>query len=257
MPARLVPCERCAGQLGSFPARHPQGLLGAHVVERELFRARVRRDRGRCLEGPARSGGGSGGGSTSSAVVTIENRTLRNCAENALVISMLMLSAMNCRRLLQSVVSASRHVLAWHTEQKRRLRSARESLSWLRKQILDGLTKHTSGGLAALASRHALEECGFLMPNGVVHRRTPRSWLRTSSPCTSRSWPYAIPQRGRRVACTTSRGPCRWRCVCAARRPLRGPPRAPRGTTTFGRSPTPSRTALPRSAFSTSGLSRS
>lgn len=70
---------------------------------------------------------GEGGGSTNSGRVSVKDRTLRSCLQNALVTSvMFMGDAMNKRRL-EVFAAVSEHLRRWHGAQSVMLRSSEKS----------------------------------------------------------------------------------------------------------------------------------
>lgn len=136
-------------------------LKGKKLVQRLVLRP------GQAEEVP------EGGGTTSNSVVTVEDRSLRNCAESSMVISIVMLGDYHNRRLLQCIVAASKHVVVWHTKQNRQLRSAPDSLAWLKHEVSVGFMNHISDGLSVLESRQTMEECGFLAATRSVTPEDP------------------------------------------------------------------------------------
>ena len=62
-------------------------------------------------------------GTTARTQPGVEDRTLRGCTQNAVAISVYMLSDLANRRKTQCIVTGSLPLLAWHTSQSRKLRS--------------------------------------------------------------------------------------------------------------------------------------
>ena len=64
-----------------------------------------------------------GNNSTSSARLAIDDRTLRACAQNAVAISVMMLSDPKNKRLVSMIYHFSLPLLQWHTAQNKAQRS--------------------------------------------------------------------------------------------------------------------------------------
>ena len=78
-----------------------------------------------------------GGGQTSGRL-TVEDRSLKGACQNAVVLSVMMLSEDSNLRLMNSVLSVGLVVKSCHTEQVKELRSVDGSQAWLTRQIAEG-----------------------------------------------------------------------------------------------------------------------
>ena len=104
--------------------------------------------------------------STSEQKINIEDRSFRNCLQNALVVSMLFLSDLLNKRKLQCFVKVSTVLRKWHGRQNTDLRSCQASVKWYREQLAGGFMQHVLEILDSVVGDAALIDCGFCMgPN--------------------------------------------------------------------------------------------
>lgn len=108
---------------------------------------------------------GEGGGSTSSALVSLEDRSVRSCLQNALVISCLFLQDPLNRRKMQIIVGVGAHLELWHGHQSRDLRSGPASLEFMLQQVVQGrFFDHINNMLLAPSDESLLLDAGFVIP---------------------------------------------------------------------------------------------
>lgn len=128
------------------------------------------------LRGTEREEQEEGGATTSAVKVGFEQKTLRAVAANAVAISVMVLSDYGVRRTVLIITKAAQHLLSWHTEQARALRSAEACCAWMQAQADGEVVKHVWEGLAYLSSEKALEDCDFARPTkelpGVASNET-------------------------------------------------------------------------------------
>lgn len=107
-----------------------------------------------------------GVGSTCSNRISIEDRSLRSCMQNALAISVCFLQdSLNFRRL-NVIVAACLPVKEWHGRQSAKLRSAEASLEFMLSEFgnMEFFT-HVHEVLGVTSSFSALERCEFTIPH--------------------------------------------------------------------------------------------
>eukprot|EP00969_Alexandrium_andersonii_P330991 14630005-Alexandrium_andersonii.AAC.1 len=73
--------------------------------------------------------------STDSRRISLGDRSLRSCCQNAVAISVMTLMEPQHRRTLQIISILGSPLDAWHTTQNRKLRSCPESSEWLLGQL--------------------------------------------------------------------------------------------------------------------------
>ncbi len=83
-----------------------------------------------------------GGGSTSSTRLCFEDRATMTFAQNAVVCSVVMLSNLDNRRIVETICLAAAPVLDWHTVQAGRLKDAISNEEWVLAQLEGDLMKH-------------------------------------------------------------------------------------------------------------------
>lgn len=138
--------ERC------FLALEMDFLRGKQCVDRLV---KLRLDSG--------AAGNAAPGAAPTAAVTVDDKMLRGCQVNAVVISVFMLQEESNRRLVTGVVECGKAVRAWHVEQNRLLRSAEGAEEWVRSQVRprEGYLAHVIEIVQALSTPLRLERCGF------------------------------------------------------------------------------------------------
>lgn len=99
-------------------------------------------------------------GGTIGKRVTIEDRSLKSCATNAVVISCLLLGSPDNKRILASIVQASQHVKEWHGHQNRTLRSTEASQRWLCEAASGQYMVHVESVIGDFESFGALQAVG-------------------------------------------------------------------------------------------------
>lgn len=99
---------------------------------------------------------------TASNALTIEARSLRGCAANAVAISALMLSDANNRRIVHGIVGLTIKVREWHVQQNRQLRDATACCAWTAAQAHLDFMQHVVDIVDSLQEQRMLEAAGFL-----------------------------------------------------------------------------------------------
>ena len=108
---------------------------------------------------------GEGGGSTASDRITIEDRSLRSCLQNALVVSVMFLQDRTNKQRMVIVVGVAQHLRKWHGHQSSFLRSCANALQWMEEQV--GKNKFSSMPTPSSLRRQALPS--WTMPCSVFH----------------------------------------------------------------------------------------
>lgn len=110
--------------------------------------------------------------STCSTRVTVDEKALRSCCQNSLVISVAMLGDGHHNVLVRMILAIAGPVEAWHSEQNSTLRSAGASASWLLVQLKGGFMNHIHQILEKLSKVAVLEHCKFELPgqDAPLHR---------------------------------------------------------------------------------------
>ena len=111
---------------------------------------------------------GEGGGSTSNKV-TVEDRSLKSCCQNSVVLSTILLNDHCNFRLCHIILTIAGAVKDWHTVQTKELRSNAMNLQWFYNQFVGGdYYKHVCHCVEKLNSVGALERCGFFTTHEAV-----------------------------------------------------------------------------------------
>ena len=96
--------------------------------------------------------------------VTVEDRSLNNAYQNAVVLSTLLLADHNNYRLCQVFFAVGQPLKDWHSAQSRDLTSCAASLTFLYDQVVDGaFYKSVCAIIGTLFSVATLERCGFIV----------------------------------------------------------------------------------------------
>ena len=97
-----------------------------------------------------------------SGVLAVEGRSLKAACQNAVVLSVLLLTDTFNERLVHIILSTNSVIKAWHAEQSLSLRSCQSSVPWLKLQFVEGkYVGHCCDILAKLQSTSCMEKCGF------------------------------------------------------------------------------------------------
>ena len=99
---------------------------------------------------------------TNPARLTLEDRSLRSCAQNAVVISVLTLSDPVNKKIVEMVVKGSDPVVRWHEHQNQFLRQASHTKIWLLEQMGGDYMKHVKDVVRCLVDPALLHSVGFL-----------------------------------------------------------------------------------------------
>lgn len=100
--------------------------------------------------------------STGGAARTVDDRTLKSCCQNSLVVAVMFLSEASNFRALCMGTAAAQPVLAWHTEQSRLNRDVHTSCEWMRSQVESKFMEQVCQVYLVLENEEALKQCGFL-----------------------------------------------------------------------------------------------
>ena len=103
-----------------------------------------------------------GGGSTSAKKRTFEQRAVANCCQNAVAISVALLSEESNERILLIVGQLTGVVLDWHLVQNKANRNAEGCCKWLREQAGGGYMAHVNKVAQCLRNANMLDRCGFI-----------------------------------------------------------------------------------------------
>ena len=101
--------------------------------------------------------------STDSRRVSLDDRTLRSCCQNAVAISVLTLMESQHRRTAQIIATCGAPLDAWHTTQNRVLRSSEATSKWLLGQLAGAYMENVAEFLKKLSDVSALAETGFFV----------------------------------------------------------------------------------------------
>ena len=103
----------------------------------------------------------SGERASTSKTTTIDEKAVRKCCENALVISVLVLQDDHHYRVAQIMACAAAVLKRWHTDQNKILRCSGGSLKFWTDQVEGGYLTHVNDCLDVLFNMQALHDCGF------------------------------------------------------------------------------------------------
>lgn len=105
------------------------------------------------------AGEGEPKATTDSARFQLDEKALRSCCQNSLVIAISMLGERTNNLLVRSILAVSAPVEAWHQVQNSTLRSAGESVPWMVGQLKGGFDGHIVKILQVLTTPSLLEFC--------------------------------------------------------------------------------------------------
>lgn len=127
--------------------------LGAMVLKRDAAEA---------------AEGGERACSTGGNRPCVEEAVVRSCSQNAVVISMLMLSDHTNMRFCRILATVESPLLEWHGEQNRETRQASSSHQWYKQQVLGGYQAHLAGNLRLLETPAALQNARFVLTPDAI-----------------------------------------------------------------------------------------
>jgi hypothetical protein len=131
------------------------------ALELDMLKGRKFLDKVTLKPGAAES---IGVGSTCPTGIQLEDRTLRDCAGNAIVLRVMTLAEESHRQVCVQLAVLSMPFKTWHTSQNRDLRSVGKTEEWLIDQIANGgFTKHLQEFIGFLSDRGALVKCGYFV----------------------------------------------------------------------------------------------
>ena len=103
-------------------------------------------------------------GGTHPKHLQVDDRVLRKCCANAVVISVLTLDDANNKRVVKAVVEVQRPLNDYHTLQNRTCRSGPECSEWLVGQTTGEYDKHLCNFVRLLSNVDVLIDAGFTLP---------------------------------------------------------------------------------------------
>lgn len=117
------------------------------------------------IKGDAADGATNGerSGSTTSGRPTVDEAAVRSCAQNAVVISQLMLNSRANERYCLLLRSVGQVLKQWHTSQNRKLRSSDGARQWVVDEVSGGYMRHITDFLGILSNIDSLQEGMFAM----------------------------------------------------------------------------------------------
>ena len=98
---------------------------------------------------------------TDSAKSDAVEKALRCSAQNAIVLSTLILDDYRNCRLVRCIVAGSAHWHAWHQHQNRTQRSSADSLKWMVDQLQGDFGRTNAGTFSVLQDKQSLENIDF------------------------------------------------------------------------------------------------
>ena len=114
-----------------------------------------------------------GEGGRTSSVLAIEDRSLKSACQNAIVLSVLMLSDSFNQRLVSIVLCVGSPLKRWHVGQSKQLRDNKASFTFMKEQIIQGkYMAHVEEMMVGLTSCTNMEECGFVTEPGLKQALT-------------------------------------------------------------------------------------
>ena len=104
---------------------------------------------------------GENSGSTTAARHSIDEKVLRSCAQNAVAISVMVLSESLNLRLAQIMNMVGKLLKPWHGHQNKVLRDAKGSVAFWCEQSRSGYLGHVNGFIDGLGDMYGLQLCQF------------------------------------------------------------------------------------------------
>ena len=98
--------------------------------------------------------------------VQVDARAIRAAAQNAVVVTVLLLQQSTHRRLLQMIVDSAMPVTMWHGVQNRACRDVAKGADWAVGQVTGDFMEHISLVMGALVDEAAATRCGFAIAGG-------------------------------------------------------------------------------------------
>ena len=112
--------------------------------------------------------GEAGGPTTPSSGLVIEDKTLRSFADEAICLSIALLSDYNNKRLVEIFLSSTVHVLQWRSEMSRATKSTQDTLEFLTAQAAGGFMSSIRRGVLQLNSLQFLQRAHFEIPTATT-----------------------------------------------------------------------------------------
>ena len=110
-----------------------------------------------------------GGEASTSTRLNVENRSLRESCQNAVVLSVLLLNDPSNHRLCSLILAVGKPVKDFHVQQVLELRGADQCQAWIQKMTAGGgIMSHIIAILRKLKSLPALEACSFITTHRAV-----------------------------------------------------------------------------------------
>jgi hypothetical protein len=113
--------------------------------------------------------------STDTNQITISDKALKSCCQNALVISVAHLQQRENNLIARIIVTVTRPVEKWHQEQNTQLRSVHGVREWLLAQLGGGFMAHVGCILESLSNATNLQFCRFSLPGDTSGLALPNN----------------------------------------------------------------------------------
>ena len=99
---------------------------------------------------------------TAATATALDDRALRSCCQNSVVIALMFLSEDLNLRLMHMVVSLAGPVTLWHSAMEKQVRSVASASSWLLDQVSGGFCKHVTDIWRVLSDDDFMKSSGLL-----------------------------------------------------------------------------------------------
>ena len=110
---------------------------------------------------------GESGGTTSTKVLHFEDKTLRSCADNAIILSVALLADYDNKRICETICQTASHLKEWRVTMVKECRSGPGCLNFIKDQCKGGAFKHIIHGFKQLEQPTKLEQMRFTLPSLV------------------------------------------------------------------------------------------
>ena len=106
--------------------------------------------------------------SPTSGGLSIDEKVVRSCSQNAMVISYVMLSDMTNKRYCMIMGEVAKPLISWHMKANTETRSTDRTHTWLSDQVDGGYMGHCCEFVALLSDPRVLESAGFALDGPSV-----------------------------------------------------------------------------------------
>lgn len=106
-----------------------------------------------------------------------DDKQFRACCQNAVVVSVLVLSSLSNRRYLSMMWAASRSCEMWHGKQNKQNRSSAGCTDFMVEQSVGGFHEHITEILSSLGSISDLRDAGFTVDKDAAQMMDPHELL--------------------------------------------------------------------------------